>query len=133
MSNAMASVVGAFANRKFSINRNTGVPRERRFSIGEPSATGEFGRCLLYRLGCLGHSTHNTCKPPVPHRMSASSWTISRANGILLTMPLCEIQSTAPRSIGSSELLTSKPVNETRPAATTIPLEHALTYTCQWL
>jgi hypothetical protein len=47
MSNAMASVVGAFANRKFSINRNTGVPRERRFSLGEPNATGEFGRCWL--------------------------------------------------------------------------------------
>lgn len=45
MSNAMASVVGAFANRKFSINRNTGVPRERRFSLGEPNATGEFGCC----------------------------------------------------------------------------------------
>lgn len=66
MSNAMASVVGAFANRKFSINRNTGVPRERRFSLGEPNATGEFGRSWLSRLGCLGHSTHNACKPPVP-------------------------------------------------------------------
>ena len=64
MSNAMASVVGAFANRKFSINRNTGVPRERRFSVGEPSATGEFGRRWMSRLGRLGHSTHNTCKPP---------------------------------------------------------------------
>lgn len=34
---------GAFVNRKFSINRNTGVPRPaRRFSIGEPNnATGE--------------------------------------------------------------------------------------------
>lgn len=75
MSNAMASVVGAFANRKFSINRNTGVPRERRFSIGEPSATGEFGRRLRYCLGCLGHPTHNTCKHPAPRKISASSWT----------------------------------------------------------
>lgn len=41
MSNAMASV-GAFVNRKFSINRNTGQPRIRRFSVGEPSNTGEF-------------------------------------------------------------------------------------------
>lgn len=41
MSNAMASV-GAFVNRKFSINRNTGQPRVRRFSVGEPSATGEY-------------------------------------------------------------------------------------------
>lgn len=43
MSNAMAQV-GAFVNRKFSINRNTGVPRPaRRFSIGEPSNnTGTF-------------------------------------------------------------------------------------------
>lgn len=68
MSNAMASVVGAFANRKFSINRNTGVPRERRFSIGEPSATGEFGRRWLSRLGCLGHSDaqrlRGPCTPP---------------------------------------------------------------------
>lgn len=37
MSNAMAQV-GAFVNRKFSINRNTGQPRpSRRFSIGEPN------------------------------------------------------------------------------------------------
>lgn len=133
MSNAMASVVGAFANRKFSINRNTGVPRERRFSVGEPSATGEFGRRWRSRLGCLGHSTYNACKPPAPHKISASTWNLSRVNGILLTTRLCEIQSTAPRSIGSFELLTSKPVNETRPAATTGPLEHALTYTCSRL
>jgi len=32
---------GAFANRKFSINRNTGVPRPaRRFSMGEPGLSG---------------------------------------------------------------------------------------------
>jgi hypothetical protein len=32
---------GAFENRKFSINRNTGVPRPaRRFSIGEPGLNG---------------------------------------------------------------------------------------------
>lgn len=41
MSNAMASV-GAFVNRKFSINRNTGQPRIRRFSVGEPNATGKY-------------------------------------------------------------------------------------------
>jgi hypothetical protein len=30
-----------FANRKFSINRNTGVPRPaRRFSVGEPGLSG---------------------------------------------------------------------------------------------
>lgn len=133
MSNAMASVVGAFANRKFSINRNTGVPRERRFSIGEPSATGEFGRCSRYRLGCLGHSMHNTCKPPAPRKISASSWTLWIVNSILLTMSLCEFQSTAPRSIGSFELLTSKPANETRPAAAISPLEYALTHTCPYL
>lgn len=40
MSNPVAAV-GAFVNRKFSINRNTGQPRVRRFSIGEPSNTGE--------------------------------------------------------------------------------------------
>jgi len=32
----------SFLNRKFSINRNTGVPKPvRRFSIGEPSINGE--------------------------------------------------------------------------------------------
>lgn len=37
----MASTAEAFANRKFSINRNTGVPRPaRRFSIGEPGLNG---------------------------------------------------------------------------------------------
>lgn len=40
MSNPVAAV-GAFVNRKFSINRNTGQPRVRRFSIGEPNNTGE--------------------------------------------------------------------------------------------
>lgn len=43
MSNAI-SQVGAFVNRKFSINRNTGQPRIRRFSVAEPSGanTGKF-------------------------------------------------------------------------------------------
>lgn len=43
MSNAIAQV-GAFVNRKFSINRNTGQPRIRRFSVAEPSAnnTGQY-------------------------------------------------------------------------------------------
>lgn len=47
MSNA-ATNAGAFAKRKFSINRNTGVPREsRRYSVGEPTATGEsLSNCL---------------------------------------------------------------------------------------
>lgn len=61
MSNAMASV-GAFVNRKFSINRNTGQPRVRRFSIGEPNAAT--GECPKYAvcsqahgwLGCLGQA-----------------------------------------------------------------------------
>lgn len=43
MSNAI-SQVGAFVNRKFSINRNTGQPRIRRFSVAEPSGanTGKY-------------------------------------------------------------------------------------------
>jgi hypothetical protein len=35
------SDIPGFGNRKFSINRNTGVPRPcRRFSIGEPGVNG---------------------------------------------------------------------------------------------
>lgn len=31
-----------FGNRKFSINRHTGIPKpSRRFSMGEPSQSGE--------------------------------------------------------------------------------------------
>ncbi len=40
-----------FSNRKFSMNRHTGVPRPaRRFSIGEPSINGEREADSLRRL-----------------------------------------------------------------------------------
>lgn len=87
MSNAMAQV-GAFVNRKFSINRNTGQPRpSRRFSIGEPS-TQNTGTLLPFS------------PPPLP-------------TATLLTAVDCPLQRRAPRSIVNSELLTSKPLSTT--------------------
>lgn len=56
----MASTAEAFANRKFSINRNTGVPRPaRRFSIGEPGlneASSKIHR--QFRAAHEGHLPH---------------------------------------------------------------------------
>jgi hypothetical protein len=46
----MADHIPGFGNRKFSINRNTGVPRPaRRFSIGEPGLSG------MHRLNRVNH------------------------------------------------------------------------------
>ena len=37
-----AAIMQSFNNRKFSINRNTGVPKPaRRFSVGEPAMSGK--------------------------------------------------------------------------------------------
>ncbi|KAK1778466.1 pyridoxal phosphate-dependent transferase [Copromyces sp. CBS 386.78] len=51
---------GAFHNRKFSINRNTGIPRPaRRFSIGEPSATEATSKIhKKFRAAHEGHLPH---------------------------------------------------------------------------
>lgn len=100
MSNPVAAV-GAFVNRKFSINRNTGQPRIRRFSIGEPSATGEFKSVPSRGRGKYGCPMSST----LPFHRTADD------DGLL--------QRRAPRSTGSSELLTSKPYRpaENPPAA----------------
>ncbi|KUI55339.1 Aspartate aminotransferase [Cytospora mali] len=56
---------GAFHNRKFSINRNTGVPRpSRRFSIGEPSATEHSSKIhRQFRAAHEGHLPHAGLDP----------------------------------------------------------------------
>ena len=41
-------------DRKFSINRNTGVPKLRRFSMGEPSANGEDAKKFFFFLWSSG-------------------------------------------------------------------------------
>lgn len=117
MSNAI-SQVGAFVNRKFSINRNTGQPRIRRFSVAEPSGanTGEYSittttpkmgtrRGTSRRLACFGFLAvlAKQTLQMSPQFLDELIW-----HGKHIMANHIHLQRRAPRSTGSSVLLTSR-------------------------